>query len=72
MITLTKAWQDPRGGMIFPIGTVFIEQRVLAKGRGVGIHGPLPVEHEGIPTSRKVSIRVARRPGGRRVKFEPR
>ena len=35
MITLTKAWQDPRGGMIFPIGTVFIEQRVLAKGRGV-------------------------------------
>lgn len=34
MITLTEKWQDPQGGLIFPIGTVFIEQRVLAKGRG--------------------------------------
>ena len=34
MITLTEKWSDPRGGIIFPVGTVFIPQRVLAKGRG--------------------------------------
>ena len=34
MITLTEKWHDPKGGIIFPVGTVFIEQRVLAKERG--------------------------------------
>jgi hypothetical protein len=34
MITLSEKWHDPKGGLIFPAGTVFIEQRVLTKGRG--------------------------------------
>jgi hypothetical protein len=34
MITLTEKWCDPRGGITFPVGTVFIPRHVLAKDRG--------------------------------------
>ena len=32
MITLAKDWYDPRGGVIFPMGTVFIPQRTVRNG----------------------------------------
>ena len=32
MITLTAKWHDPLGGLIFPVGTVFIPQRNTRNG----------------------------------------
>ena len=55
MITLTAKWTPPEGGIIFPIGTIFIPQRasysgtVYTYGTPNGGHGEILIDTGVIP-----------------------
>ena len=55
MITLTAKWTPPEGGIIFPIGTIFIPQRasysgtIYTYGTPNGGHGEILIDTGIIP-----------------------